>query len=245
MPPLPTDQSEQSDRPAPSAGRTARALARAELTRAILDSARHQLAEVGPAGLSLRAVARDLDMASSAVYRYFANRDTLLTALLVRTYDDLGAAAEEADAGPGVDPGTRLVAVGRAFRAWARAHPHEYALLYGSPVPGYVAPADTVAPATRITRVLLDIAASVPGAADRPADPAAHLDAVTAAAIAPVATLTDRPLAPESVARSLHAWATLVGAVSLELFGHLHRAVLDHDAHFEHVLRQVVTDLGA
>src|SRR5918992_3780032 len=83
----------------PSAPRTARAIARAELTRAILDSAGRQLVEVGPAALSVRAVARDLGMASSAVYRYFPSRDALLTALLIEAYNELGDAAEAADAG--------------------------------------------------------------------------------------------------------------------------------------------------
>ena len=81
----------------PSAPRTARALARAELTRAILDRASVQLAEVGPAALSVRQIARDLEMASSAVYRYFPSRDALLTALLIRAFDDLGQAVEDGD----------------------------------------------------------------------------------------------------------------------------------------------------
>lgn len=80
-----------------SAPRTARDRARLELTRAILDSARRQLAEVGPAALSVRAVARDLDMASSATYRYFRSRDELLTALIIEAYDELGEAVEHAD----------------------------------------------------------------------------------------------------------------------------------------------------
>ncbi len=82
----------------PSAPRTARALARAELTRAILDRASVQLAEVGPAALSVRQIARDLEMASSAVYRYFPSRDALLTALLIQAFDDLGQAVEDGDA---------------------------------------------------------------------------------------------------------------------------------------------------
>ena len=79
----------------PSAPRTARALARAELTGAILDSAGVQLAEVGPAALSVRQIARDLEMASSAVYRYFPSRDALLTALLIQAFDDMGAVVED------------------------------------------------------------------------------------------------------------------------------------------------------
>src|SRR3954465_4125271 len=76
---------------------TARERVRAELTAEITDAARRQLASVGAAGLSLRAVARELGMASSALYRYFPSRDELLTRLIVDGYDDLGAAGEAAD----------------------------------------------------------------------------------------------------------------------------------------------------
>ena len=68
--------------------------ARAELTAEITRSARDQLREVGAAALSLRAVARDLGLASSAVYRYFPSRDALLTALITDAYTALGDAVE-------------------------------------------------------------------------------------------------------------------------------------------------------
>src|SRR3954447_22391926 len=132
---------------------TARERVRAELTGEITDAARRQLAAVGAAALSLRAVPRELGMASSALYRYFPSRDDLLTRLIIDGYDALGAAAEEADL-PGEAPRTRWLAVCRAVRAWALTHPHEYALLYGSPVPGYTAPPDTVPAAARVGVVL-------------------------------------------------------------------------------------------
>src|SRR5215207_9080182 len=109
---------------------TARERVRAELTTEITDAARRQLAEVGAAALSLRAVARELGMASSAVYRYFPSRDDLLTRLIIEGYDALGAAAEAAD-DPADPPLDRWLAVCRTVRRWALAHPHEYALLYG------------------------------------------------------------------------------------------------------------------
>ncbi len=137
----------------PSTGLRARM--RAELTNEIKDEARRQLAAEGAPGLSLRAVTRALGMASSAIYRYFPSRDELLTALIVDAYDAIGGAAEEADAHCGRDDyGGRWRAVGLAIRAWAIANPHEYALVYGSPVPGYRAPEDTVDPASRVTLVL-------------------------------------------------------------------------------------------
>ncbi len=139
-----------------SAPTTARARARAELTTEIKQAARRQLAEQGAAALSLRAVARELGMVSSAVYRYFPSRDELLTALIVDAYDALGAEVEQTeattrDAGVAV----RWGHVARAVRAWAIAHPNEYALIYGSPVPGYAAPVDTVEPAARPALALL------------------------------------------------------------------------------------------
>src|SRR5512139_2075019 len=141
-----------------NAGRTARDRARAELTNEIKEAARRQLAADGAAKLSLRAVARELGMVSSAVYRYFPSRDELLTALIIDAYDALGAAVEVADQSP---PATavydRWRAACSAVRTWARAHPHEYALIYGSPVPGYEAPKDTVAPASRSGLVLVGI----------------------------------------------------------------------------------------
>src|ERR1700744_1305393 len=117
--------------------RTARERVRAEITREITDVARAQLAADGAAALSLRAVARELGMVSSAVYRYFSSRDELLTALIIDGYDALGAAVEKTDAAcPLDDFAARRRAATNAARDWAVAHPHENALLYGSPVPG-------------------------------------------------------------------------------------------------------------
>ena len=131
----------------------ARARARIELTAEIKDTARRHLAQDGAQGLSLRAVARDLGMASSAIYRYFPSRDELLTALIIDAYDAIGATAERADAKAVSEDrpaGLRWLLVCRAVRRWALRHPHEFALVYGSPVVGYAAPLDTVEPATRI-----------------------------------------------------------------------------------------------
>jgi AcrR family transcriptional regulator len=230
------------DRRMTSAPRTARAVARAELTRAILDSAGAQLAEVGPAGLSVRAVARDLQMVSSAVYRYFPSRDALLTALLIEAYDDLGAAVERA-AAAAPDLPARWRAICHALRDWARREPHRYALLYGSPVPGYVAPTDTVPSATRITFALLRLVADAQAAGGRPAG-ALPLTAAESAGLEPLRGFTTVPLSDDRLVRTLLAWATLFGHLSLELFGHMYGGVTDEDAHFAQVVDQLAADLG-
>lgn len=102
---------------------TARARARAELTREIKASARRQIAEVGASALSLRAVSRELGMVSSALYRYFPSRDALLTALIVDAFDAVGAVAEEAESRVPTGAGfaRRWVALGTAVREWAVA----------------------------------------------------------------------------------------------------------------------------
>src|SRR5207247_659822 len=106
-----------------------------------------RIASEGAAGLSLRAAARELGMVSSAVYRYFPSRDDLLTALIIDGYNAIGAAAEQADAAcRRGDHRGRWLSACRSVRDWALAHPHEYSLVYGSPVPGYRAPEQTIGP---------------------------------------------------------------------------------------------------
>jgi len=150
-----------------TASRTARERARAELTAEIKAEARRQLAIHGAQQLSLRAVARELGMASSAIYRYFPSRDELLTVLIIDAYDSLGASAKAAERElPRGDIRGRWRATCRAVRNWALAHPHEYALIYGSPVPGYQAPQATITPAGRVALVIGGVLADACSAPD-------------------------------------------------------------------------------
>ena len=222
---------------------TARERVRAELTAEITDAARRQLAEVGAAALSLRAVARELGMASSAVYRYFPSRDDLLTRLIIDGYDDLGAAAEAAD-DPTAAPLDRWLSVCRAVRGWARAHPHEYALLYGSPVPGYEAPPDTVPAASRVGVVLGRVLGDAARAGALPAaggerDPGLVSDDA-------VAVLGgDHPALDDAVrVRALLAWSSLYGTISFELFGHFVGSVADGDRYFDRAVTELARMIG-
>lgn len=229
--------------PAP---RTARALAREELTRQILQTAREHLTRVGPGELSLRAVARDLGMASSAVYRYFPSRDALLTGLILRAFGELADALEAADASVAdrADLGARWRAACGTVRAWARAHPHDYALVYGSPVPGYAAPRDTVDPVDRIGAVFGGILIDLAAGESARSHPEPRLTQAQRAAIEPIRAAWDHDLPAELVARGVTAWCTVMGVVSMELFGHLTGGVVDGDAYFGYVVEQLATDLG-
>jgi AcrR family transcriptional regulator len=226
--------------------RTARDRARAELTEEIKAVARRHLAEQGSAALSLRAVAREVGMVSSAVYRYFPSRDDLLTALIVDAYDAVGGAAEEALAEArrrGVV--ARWVHVATAIRRWALAHPHEYALIYGSPVPGYAAPQDTIDPATRVALVLLRIvvdgvaSGEIDTSDERPAPRAVRTD------FAQLRALAANNVPDTVLSRALQAWAQLFGGISLEMFGHLHQVIHDYDAFFELQMRRAAEFLAS
>ena len=226
-----------------STAQGARARARIEVTAAIKDEARRQLAAEGAAKLSLRAVARELGMVSSALYRYFPSRDDLLTALIIDAYDSLGESTERAhEAVAGAGSAERWVAVGEAVRRWALAHPHEYALIYGSPVPGYTAPRTTVPAASRVGLLLIGIARDAhqgPGLSELPP---------LSADLRPEATRIAADLAPDlppEVAVALvAAWAQLFGLVGFELFGQFNRVVEDRERLFRHAVGQLARGVG-
>ncbi len=223
--------------------RGARERARIEVTAAIKDEARRQLAAEGAAKLSLRAVARELGMVSSALYRYFPSRDDLLTALIVDAYDAVGAAAESAlaEAPDSLGHRSRWIAVCSAVRAWALAHPHEYALIYGSPVPGYTAPMDTVGPASRVGLALLSVirdAHRANGLAVPPLDEALRPEARRIAAdLAP-------DLPPSVVVALVAAWSQLFGLISFENFGQFNRIVEERDVFFAQAAARLAYEVG-
>jgi AcrR family transcriptional regulator len=227
--------------------RTARERARAEILDEILTTGREHLARDGAPALSLRAIARELGMVSSAVYRYVPNRDALLTMLIIDAYNSIGAAVETAEAPcPRTDYLGRFLATCRGVRDWALANPHEYALIYGSPVPGYAAPQDTIAPASRVPIVLLAIVFDLTSAGSAPVAP--PLDPLVASSIAPMRDFAGGMASDDLLLRGLASWATLLGTVSLELFGQFKNVVSDdldqRSSFFDHQMRQVAIGLG-
>ena len=202
-----------------NASLTAREIARANLTRAITDAARHQLAVDGAVRLSVRAVARELGLASSAVYRYFPTRDDLLTALIIDAYNALGSAVEQADrSADGDDFRSRWRSMCNTARTWAREHPHEYGLIFGAPVPDYRAPQDTVAAATRVPTAMAALFARAHAAGRiRPADTA--LPGGLGGQLTDVAAALAVDLPAALTVRMTVAWTQLFGLITFELFG--------------------------
>jgi len=208
----------------------ARARARAEVVAEIVESARRQLAEVGPAQLSLRAVARDLGVVSSAVYRYVASRDELLTLLIVDAYDSLGQHVEgTVAANREAAPLDRWVEACVAVRTWALGHRHEYALLYGTPVPGYDAPGEQTTPAgTRVSLALLSVVRDAlrDGRLEERHGPS--VGAPLAADLDSLRRAVDLDVRDHVVVRVLAAWTQLFGLVTFELFSQT-RGLTEHD----------------
>jgi AcrR family transcriptional regulator len=223
--------------PPGKASMTARERARASLTADIKEEARRQLAQVGADGLSLRAVARELGMVSSALYRYFPSKDDLLTALIIDAYDAIGEVAEQAAGAEVERPIERWLALWHQIRAWALKHPHEYALIYGSPVPGYRAPEATIGPASRVPLALISLlgeagpASSVgrssagrSSAGRSSGDQAGGggdvpIPAGLAEQAAGLVALLGGSVRPDVLLRGILALTQLFGMISFELFG--------------------------
>lgn len=185
----------------------------------IIELGRRHLDEHGAAGLSLRAIARDLGMVSSAVYRYVSSRDELLTLLLIDAYSELADVVDRAREAVPEMWSDDVIAIAHAARGWAITQPASWALLYGSPVPGYHAPAErTVGPGTRVIGALFDAVAAGIATGD--------IMLTNHPAPQPISADFERirhefgfPGDDSVIAKCFAIWAGVVGAISLEVFG--------------------------
>ncbi|MEV4991060.1 TetR/AcrR family transcriptional regulator [Pseudarthrobacter sp. LMD1-1-1.1] len=200
---------------------TPRQRARSQTVADIVRLGRQHLATDGAAALSLRAVARDLGVVSSAVYRYVESRDELLTLLLIDAFGELGDEVDAAvAAAPEGDHLGRFLALGGAVRTWALREPASYALLFGSPVPGYNAPAErTTGPGTRVIISLIGILDAASRAGQLAVvGPSPQLPPTLAADLEAIRREFGLAIPDELVARGVLVWSSLFGAVSFEVF---------------------------
>ena len=193
--------------------------AREKIEAQIVELGRRHLVSEGAAGLSLRAIARDLGMVSSAVYRYVTSRDDLLTLLLVDAYSELADAVDRAATTADGQWRDQLLAMAHAAREWAVDQPARWALLYGSPVPGYHAPRErTVGPGTRVVAALFDAIGAGIAAGDIP-----QSNVSAAQPLSSDFELLRKEFEfggdDSAVAKCFLLWAGLVGAIGLEVFG--------------------------
>ncbi|PSK97888.1 TetR family transcriptional regulator [Haloactinopolyspora alba] len=224
----PIDATVADDRPAEQPAMSRRERARAATVDEIKNTALQLMREQGTTDFRFSDIARHMGMTAPALYRYFADRDELLTQLIVDAFADLGAAvAEERDRLPKDDPGGRFFAVAQAYRRWALGESQRFALILGMPVPGYAAPDEgSVTEAARGAMIELKslffdaIELGVlrePRFRDAP-DPVCRFTAGRDDPMQP----DDAPaLSAETFQAMLHCWTALHGFTSLEAYGHL------------------------
>ncbi|WP_433860070.1 TetR/AcrR family transcriptional regulator [Streptomyces kronopolitis] len=195
---------------------------RAEIKAAALQ----QLAEGGVQAVALTRIAKDMGLSGPALYRYFAGRDDLLGELIRDAYDDVAQVTEEAGgAASAGDARAALHALAEAYRGWAVAQPHRYLLIQGAPLPGYVAPPDTLLRARAALGPFLTVfAAGAPAEAMRPvvAEMAAWVREGDGIAdwVARHTGLSPRDeAAGVALAGAVLAWSQLHGTVGLEVSG--------------------------
>jgi AcrR family transcriptional regulator len=219
---------------------TPRAQQRSAQIKAIKAVARRLIAEKGVTGLSLREVARDMGLVSSALYRYFATRDELLTALILDAYNELGASVERADAKfERTRVYERWCAAANAVRRWAKKSPHEFALIYGTPIPGYEAPPESIAAASRVARVLGDILNESRATRGRPRTKGTS--STGSFSFLEVGALEEvmPAVAPSDYVKALMAWTQIFGFLTFELFGHYVGSVKNTNKTFDAVVDEL------
>ena len=201
---------------------------RAHVRHEVKQAALRQLAESGPAAVSVSAIGKQLGVSGPALYRYFASRDELLAELMIDAYHDLADALAAAGRAPAPGPRARLEGLARAYRSWALAQPHRYRLLFGPPLPGYDAHAERLVDAAqRVMNPLLDVLREVgDGTIEPPAGPLASQLAAWAQAL-------DPGIDPATALRAVLIWSYLHGIVSLEIAGNFASMGIDPGQLFE------------
>ncbi|GII92210.1 TetR/AcrR family transcriptional regulator [Sinosporangium siamense] len=198
-------------------------------------AALQQLAAGGAQAISINAIARQLGVSGPTLYRYFASRDNLLTALVVDAYEDLSDTLTRTfgDRAAGGTPEEHFRALARTYRAWALTEPHRYELLFKPPLPGYSAHTEPLAAAARsLMGLLLGLLPEL-----TPANPPPP---VATAPITNADVLTARSQSAPGFHLAVSVWTCMHGIVSLELGGGLSAMTIDSGTLFDHELEILI-----
>lgn len=209
--------------------------------------ARQHMAAEGTAALSLRAIARDLDVTAPALYRYFSSRDDLITALIVDAFNALADALEAEDAcHPREDYSGRLFNVLLAYRRWALENPTDFQLIYGNPIPGYVAPREITVPAvTRTFVVISSILAQAQAAGELKLMPEHHqLPSTVEAHLTSFIAEQKYSLDPALIVINTQGWVRIHGMIMLEMFKHTPPVIGDTEAFYRFEISNLMRSLG-
>lgn len=209
--------------------------------------ARRQMTEQGTAAVSLGAIARAMGMTTPGLYRYYSDRDALITALIVDAFEDLAATLQAAVAAiPSAQYADRLLAAVLAYRGWALAHPVDFQLVFGNPIPGYSAPSEVTVPAVRDAfTVLVGVMHEAYAAGVLTPSPA-HLRVIETWRLPPFDDSMAYPfrLVPVVVYLAAVGWTRMHGIVTLELFHHIQSLVGATDAFYRQEMLGFMREMG-
>lgn len=209
--------------------------------------ARKQMATEGTAGISLRAIARDMELSAPALYRYYPTRDDLITALIVDAFNALADALERAEYKARVlPPEEKLIQVVSAYRRWALEHPTDFQLIYGNPIPGYVAPREITVPAVvrTFTPLMRCMTQAIQSGVFQPQPPFTHIPDHIREHEAALIADGSFPISIETYHLAMICWAQMHGIIMLELFNHIGPNVGDVETFYHTTLRQLLTTMG-
>jgi len=234
---------------------TRRARLRAATLEEITRTARQLLVEHGPGAVTLRAIAREMGLTAPALYRYFPGLDELVGTLCAALYDELREELERVrDAADPADAQGRLLAACRGFRTWSIAHPSEFGLMFGRPVPGFGAPGDPADPqheasaphqaGMRFAGLFMALFAEVWFGAPFEVPAAEEMDPLLREQLAAFLAVLQAPLPVGAAQLFLSCWIRLYGMVALEAYGHLHFALAEVEPMFEAELAAMGRELG-
>ncbi len=195
--------------------KTPRQRAREETEARIVEIGNRMLDESRVEALSLRAVARELGIVSSAVYRYVKTRDELLTILIADAFTSLADAVDEA-----LERDHSVEALGLAMLGWSREHPQRWALIYGTPIAAYSAPREvTVEPGTRVMATLIRLVAELRSAESLESAMSAESSSPGVARLAEEIRTLGIDVDPEATSAAITVWVAIVGLISSLRFG--------------------------
>jgi AcrR family transcriptional regulator len=218
-----------------------------ETKEAIKTVARRHMAEQSTASIGLRPIARDLDMTAPALYRYFPSLDDLITALILDAFNSNADTMAEAEAQYPINAyAERLFAALIAYRDWAFAHPVDFQLIYGNPIPGYKAPGELTVPAA--TRIFLVIGGILDAAYRagllKPLDAYRALPLSINEHMQLVIEQMSYPTEPVVVYITTVGWTRIHGMVWLEMFGHTPPVVGDPTEFYRFEVLELMRSMG-
>ena len=220
---------------------------RAETSDEIRTIALKLMATGGPDAITLRAIAREMGMTAGAIYGYFATRDDLITTLIKDVHTSLVDTLEAArDAHPEGETAERVLAWAAAFRDWALANPEGFRLIYGDPVPGYVAPEGGPAPEAehRTCAALTGLVAEAWSQAGPLQPPDTYTWSDFDDHLVEVAERDYKGLPPAGLALALRVWGRVHGMISLEIYGHMRGQTRAPDKVFRSEVFGLIASLG-